>query len=248
MFRKFLDTTFHIHNRCKCKCTTVISHGENPAASNEQMNVKMTGEICRLLQWCSVLIWYYPWHKQWKLCMNRLILPKWNKVILLCVHWSVLTTLICLFRKMALIKLDAFESFITRSSSNHFVQATESRESKTVNLRWFLLMIFMWHFMKMDQLVNSYYDEGSLLNIIIHISFIILTNKEYFSAVNINGIFSDVLWCWSTCMYNKDVCVCALTVHFNVFVTGRHIFSLVCVCILKYKFSLLAWYRFPEHV
>jgi hypothetical protein len=47
--------------------------------------------------------------------------------------------------------------------------------------------------MKMDQLVNSYYGEGSLLNIIIYISFIILTNKEYFSAVNINGIFSDVL-------------------------------------------------------
>ena len=40
---------------------------------------------------------------------------------------------------MALIKLGAFESFITRSSSNHFVQATESRESKTVTLRWFLL-------------------------------------------------------------------------------------------------------------
>jgi hypothetical protein len=40
---------------------------------------------------------------------------------------------------MASIKLGAFESFITRSSSNHFVQATESRESKTVTLRWFLI-------------------------------------------------------------------------------------------------------------
>jgi len=40
---------------------------------------------------------------------------------------------------MALIKLGSFESFITRSSSSHFVQATESRESKTVTLRWFLI-------------------------------------------------------------------------------------------------------------
>jgi len=47
----------------------VISHGDNLAAINEQMNVKMTAEICRLLQWCSFLIWYYPWRKQWKLCM-----------------------------------------------------------------------------------------------------------------------------------------------------------------------------------
>jgi hypothetical protein len=31
-------------------------------------------------------------------------------------------------------------------------------------------------------------------------------------------------------MYNKDVCVCVLTVHFNVFVKGRHIFFIsVCV-------------------
>jgi hypothetical protein len=40
---------------------------------------------------------------------------------------------------MSLIKLDAFESFITRCSSIHFIQATESRESKTVRLRWFLI-------------------------------------------------------------------------------------------------------------
>ena len=40
---------------------------------------------------------------------------------------------------MALIQLDAFVSYITRSSSNHSVQATESRESKTVTLRWFLI-------------------------------------------------------------------------------------------------------------
>jgi hypothetical protein len=36
---------------------------------------------------------------------------------------------------MVLIKLDGFESFIARSSSNHFVQAIEPRESKTIKMR-----------------------------------------------------------------------------------------------------------------
>jgi hypothetical protein len=79
----------------------------------------------------------------------------------------VLTTLIYLFTKMALIKLDAFESFITRSSSTHFVQATESKESKTVKLRWFIIDdIYVTLQLNGSVGVNSYYGEGSHLNII----------------------------------------------------------------------------------
>ena len=42
------------------------------------------------------------------------------------------------------------------------------------------------------------------------------------------------------------VCVCVLTVHFNVFATGRHIFSLLCVCVyLELQMFLTCMIQIP---
>jgi hypothetical protein len=67
-----------------------------------------------------------------------------------------------------------------------------------------------------------------------------MANSLMFYNVEVHVCITQVSVCVCVC-----VCVCVLTVQFNVFVTGRHIFSLVCVCvwvyIWKYTFSLLPW-------